>query len=454
MEHLTPQKIAEIANGEYIGSNPGRSTFITGAARDNREVKQGDLFVCVRGARTDGHLYANEAFRSGAACCLAERTIPDAKGPYVLVESTLDAVKQVAGYYRRQFDIPVIGVTGSVGKTTTKELVSAVVGAKFKVHKTEGNLNNELGVPLTLLALKEWHEASVIEMGISGFGEMGRLAGMVRPDIFIITKVGYSHIDELGDLNGVLKAKTEAIAYMGPDGIAILNGDDALLYEYDPGMRKITFGLERHNNYRAENIRMEGMDYVAFETANDMERFPVRIPAYGNHIPQMALPAIIVGKLLGLSNGEICSGLLAFTPVSGRADMCDTGYVTLINDSYNANPHSVESALTSLSSLPGRHVAILGDMLGLGALSDGLHREVGGFCADAGIDALICCGEKAAHIRDAFKAAGGNVAHYYPDKTGLIKALPGLIKKGDAVLVKASHGMQFEELIPVLKELA
>ena len=453
MKHLTPQKIAEITEGEYIGSNPGRSMFITGAARDNREVKQGDLFVCIRGARTDGHLFANKAFESGAACCLAEQTIPDANGPYVLVKSTLDAIKKVAGYYRRQLDIPIVGITGSVGKTTTKELVSAVVGAKLKVHKTAGNLNNELGVPLTLLSIQEWHEAAVIEMGISDFGEMSRLAEIARPDIFIITKIGYSHTDKLGDLNGVLKAKTEAIAYMETDGVAIVNGDDTVLKGFDPGIRKITFGLEKQNDYRAENIRTEGIDFVTCEIASDNECFPVKIPAYGNHIAQMALPAAIVGRLLGLSNSEISSGLLTYMPVSGRANIYDTGYIRLIDDCYNANPHSVEAALTSLSSLPGRHVAILGDMLGLGALSEDLHSKIGDFCANARIDVLICCGDKAAHIRDAYISASGKAALFYPGKAGLIKALQELIKKGDAVLVKASHGMQFEELVAILKNL-
>jgi len=453
MKQLTPQIIAGITGGEYLGDDTGRGACITGAVRDNREVKHGNLFVCISGARVDGHSFANSAFESGAACCLAEKVIPDAKGPYVLVKSTLEAIKSIGGYYRSLFEIPVIGITGSVGKTTTKELVAAVLGAKLRVLKTPENLNNELGVPLTLLSLDEQHEAAVIEMGISGFGEMSRLAEMVRPDIFIITKIGYSHLEELGDLNGVLMAKTEAFAYMKPDGVAVVNGDDELLLGYDPGMRRFTFGLEKHNDFRAENITADGVDWVACDIVTDTERFHAMIPAYGSHIALLSLPAAIIGRLLGLTDDEIKLGLLSYSPVGGRSNVSDTGYITLINDCYNANPNSVRAALASLSVFPNRRVAILGDMLGLGAPTDDLHIELGAFIAQGGPDLLICCGDKAELIYKAYTSACGGEAHFYRNKTELITALPGLIKKGDAVLVKASHDMRFEEFLPVLSNI-
>lgn len=451
MNYLTPQKIAEITDGEYIDNEHAYGVTIMGAVRDNRDVKPGNLFVCIRGERVDGHSYANSAFRSGAACCLAERVIPEAQGPYVLVGSTLEAIKKLGAYYRSLFSIPVIGITGSVGKTTVKEMIAATLESKFHVLKTPKNLNNELGVPLTLLSLDKDHEAAVIEMGISDFGEMSRLAQMVRPDIFIITKIGYSHIKELGDLRGVLRAKSEAFACMKQDGIAVLNGDDDILWEYDPGIRRITFGVDKRNDFRAENINTESTDAVTCDIAYDTGRFTVRIPSYGSHLAPLSAAAAVTGRLLGLKDEEISRGLLSYKPVTGRANVSDTGSITLINDCYNANPHSVKAALTSLSALPTRRIAILGDMLGLGEQSSRLHRDIGAFAARCGIDIFICCGEMAELIYNDYNSSGGGKAYLYPAKADLITALPGLILKGDNVLVKASRAMKFEEITDYLE---
>jgi len=282
---------------------------------------------------------------------------------------------------------------------------------------------------------------------------MSRLAEMVRPDVFIMTKIGYAHLDALGDLDGVLRAKTETFAYMKQDGIAVLNGDDERLWGYDPGMRKITFGLDERNDYRAENVRIEGTDAVVLDIVSDSGRLSVKVPAYGIHIASLALCAAVVGQLFGVTGDEISRGLLTYEPVDGRAKLSSDGNITLIDDCYNANPNSVKAALSSLSELQGRRVAILGDMLDLGRLSEGLHREIGAFAAQSGIDSLICCGDKAALTYEGFKSAGGESAVFYPRKAELIAALPRLIKKDDAVLVKASNGMKFCELLPVLRGL-
>ena len=450
MSALTPQKIAEVTGGEYVGKKDSRSVSVAGAVRDNRDVKPGNLFVCIRGAHVDGHAFANNAFESGAACCLSEQMIPDAKGPYVIVESTLEAIKILGGYYRRLFDIPVIGITGSVGKTTAKELIAAVLETKLHVLKTEMNLNNELGVPLTLMALNRRHEAAVIEMGISDFGEMSKLAEIVRPDILVMTNIGYSHIKELGDLEGVLRAKSEAFTYMKPGGIAVLNGDDKLLKDYDPGMRKITFGLGEHNDIRAENVITEGIEFVEADITCETGQFHMRIPAYGSHLANLAPAATVVGRLLGLKDREICRGFLRYAPVEGRSNVTNPAGITLIDDCYNANPASVKAALGSISKLPGRHVAILGDMLNLSGFSEQMHYEVGKFTADCGIDILICQGEHARFIYDGFTCAGGALAYYYPLMAELLTETPAHIKKGDVVLVKASHDMHFEKLLPVI----
>ena len=450
---LTPQIIAEITNGEYIGEKSARNIRVVGAVRDHRDIKPDNLFICVRGNNVDGHTFANKAYESGAACCLAEQEIPDAKGPYVLVKSTLLAVELLGANYRSHFNIPIIGVTGSVGKTSTKELIAVVLSAKFKVLKTQGNMNNPLGVALTLLSLNEEHEAAVIEMGIDDFGNMSRIAKMVRPNIFIITRIGYSHLKALGDLNGVLRAKSEAFSYMNEDGIAILNGDDELLFGYDPGMRKITFGLGKHNDFRAENIVTDGINAVLCDIVSNSGRFPVRIPAYGIHLAQLAAAAAAVGYLFGVPCDDIRRAFLSYVTVGSRAKATDTGFITLIDDCYNANPDSVEGALMSLAALPNRSVAILGDMLNLGVLSDELHRKTGVYAAQKGIDCLICCGSSAVFIYEGYTAAGGKAAHYYHKKAEIIDVLPELIVKGDAVLVKASRDLLFEEIVSFLNEI-
>jgi len=453
MKELTPQKIAEVTGGEYVGDDSDRNIKVTGAVRDNRDVKPGNIFICIKGARVDGHDFANSAFDAGAVCCLTEQRIPNAKGPYVIVQSTLEAIRTLGEYYRSLFDIPVIGITGSVGKTTAKEIIAAVLSEKFKVLKTEMNLNNELGVPLTLLSLNEQHEVAVIEMGIRDFGDMSVLAQMVKPTIFVMTKIGYSHIVELGDLNGVLKAKTEAFAYMKPEGIAVMNGDDELLLGYDPKMKMLTFGIEEHNNVRAIDIQTNGIDSVEFDIVSEKSSFHVKLPAYGSHLAALAPAAVIIGQLIGMTDDEISRGFMSYAPVEGRSNVKVINGITLIDDCYNANPNSVKAALTSISSLPGRHVAILGDMLNLGEHSTKMHREVGAFAAKCNIACLICQGDLAYNIYEGFNSEVNEdnaQSEYYQTMDDLIKELPDKIKKGDTVLVKASRGMHFEKLLPVI----
>ncbi|MCL2221295.1 MAG: UDP-N-acetylmuramoyl-tripeptide--D-alanyl-D-alanine ligase [Oscillospiraceae bacterium] len=449
MSLLTPWKIAEITGGRFIGTQAQCDVSVAGAVRDNRDVLPENLFICIKGARVDGHDYANDAFDRGAACCLAEREIPDAKGPYVLVESTLVSLRVLAAYYRSLFDIPVIGITGSVGKTSAKELIAAVLGAKFNVHKTDMNLNNDIGVPLTLLSLKESHEVAVVEMGISDFGDMTRLAIMARPDIFVMTKIGYAHIDMLGDLQGVLKAKTETFPYMKPSGIAVMNGDDELLRGFDTGRKTYTFGLLEHNNYRGENVETQGVDSTTLDMVSAKGRFDVTISAYGSHLSALAPAATAVADLLGLSGDEVRRGFASYTSVDGRAKVSSHEGITLVDDCYNANPNSVKAALTSLSSLSGRRVAVLGDMLSLGQHSKQMHYDVGVFAAQCGIELLVCQGEQATFFCEGYKSAGGTSAEHFEHFEKLLESLPNMIKKGDAVLVKASRGMHFERLLPV-----
>ena len=452
MKPVTLKTIADVTGGKLVGG--GEDTLITGVVRDNREVKDGFLFVCFPGARVDGHDFASDAFSKGAAACLAQRELSDAAGPYILVEDTFTALKELAKYYRSLLNIPIIGVTGSVGKTTAKEMTAAALSAKLNVLKTAANLNNEIGVPLTLLSITEEHDAAVVEMGISDFGEMARLADMVRPDICIMTTIGFCHLETLGDLDGVLRAKSEVFEYMGENGVAIVNGDDEKLGAFDPGVRKITFGYGENNDWRGVNVRTDGTEGVLCDITNPDGAFSAYIPAFGSHMVLGALPAAIAARLLGLTDEEIERGLLKYAPVGGRANIQETGYIRIINDCYNANPNSMAASLASLSEVEGRKVAILGDMKELGAASRDLHRSIGDLAGQYKIDSLICLGAEAEFIYKGFIAGGYETeAWHFPMKEAMFSVLPRLIKEGDTVLVKASHSMGFDEVVEELKKL-
>ena len=449
----TIEQIAEIAGGQLIDGGCDTSCVITSVVRDNREVVDGSLFLCFKGERVDGHDYANAAFKSGAVCAIAERELEADGGAYILVDSTAAALRRLGAYYRARFDIPIIGITGSVGKTTAKEMIAAVLSERFITLKTEANLNNEIGVPLTLLKIGEEHEAAVIEMGISDFGEMTRLAEMVRPDICVMTSIGHSHLEQLGDLDGVLRAKSEVFPHMPVGGVAIVNGDDERLFALKPGMEKLTFGLDEHNDYRAENVLPQGTNGVSFDVAGGLQ-LHAGIPAFGEHLALAALAAAAVARRLGMTGDEIAAGLRNYRPVGSRAGVIETGFITIIDDCYNANPHSMAAALRSIAALPGRRVALLGDMKELGAKSNELHREIGVLAGKLGIDCLICCGEKAEFIFKGYIASRfEGEPYHFPFKEILFERLPGLIKKDDTVLVKASHSMKFEEFVPELEGL-
>lgn len=453
MKPLSLEKIAAVTGGKYIGADGHKADLITGVVRDNRQVQKGNLFLCIRGERVDGHSFANSAFDAGAAACLAEHEIPDARGPYILVESTLEALKKTAKYYRSLFSIPFVGVTGSVGKTTAKEMVSAVLSRKYKVLKTPENLNNEIGVPLTVLSLREEHEAAVIEMGISDFSEMSRLADIVRPDICLMTTVGYCHLENLGDLNGVLRAKSEVFSFMKASGVAVVNGDNELLSAFDPGMKKITFGLGEHNDFIAKNIENCGFDGISCDIVSDSLSIRASIPAFGVHMALSALAAAAIGTELGVSAEDIRLGLTDYAPVGGRANIRHAGGITVINDCYNANPNSVAASLTSLCSVGGRRVAILGDMNELGGESAKLHEDIGKKAAQLGLDVLLACGTLSENTYNGFISAGGRKAEYFRDKASLISGLASLVSVGDTVLVKASHSGHFEEIVSALEQL-
>ena len=449
MKPFTLAEIAAACGGTYVGNEDMKSAVITSVERDSRQVKEGSLFLAIKGERVDGHDYIQKCYDSGAICAICEKAPENADKPYILVPSTLQAVKEIGRAYREKFDIPVVGVSGSVGKTSTKEMLYAVLSQKFKTHKTQGNLNNELGVPLTLLSMPEDTEAAVIEMGISGFGEMTRLAKMAQPTICVLTIIGCCHLENLGDRDGVLKAKTEMFDYAKEGAAFILNGDDDKLSTVKDvrGTKPIFFGLDKSNRYYAENIENNGEGGVSCTLCFDDTRLDVTIPAIGSYMVSNALAAVAAGKLLGLSDEQLKNGVEAYKTVGSRANVINTGKLRIIDDCYNANPTSVKASLDTLKNFEGRKVAILGDMKELGSNELALHYDTGAYAKEIGIDRVLSVGPLAKEL------ARGAEDLWFESIDALLPELPDLLKDGDTVLVKASHSMHFENIVENLKTL-
>lgn len=445
MKPITLREIAESCGGTLYGDE---NLTITSIVTDSRKAGEGALFAAIKGARADGHDFIEKVKEQGACCVLCERK-PDADIPYILTPSTAVALKGIARYYRSLFSIPFVGITGSVGKTSTKELIYSVLKEKYNTHKTQGNFNNELGVPLTLFGLEEEHEAAVIEMGISGFSEMTRLSEMVCPDICVITNIGCCHLENLKDRDGVLKAKTEMFQYLKKDGHIVLCGDDDKLSTVEEyrGIKPIFYGIDTYREYYAEEIEDNLLSGSDCTLCHGDVKIRVHIPAPGRHMVENALAAFVIGELLGLSPDEIKRGIESFHNVGSRNNIIDNGSYIIIDDCYNANPTSVKAGLDTLSFIKGRTVAILGDMKELGENELSLHYEVGQYAKEKGIDLLIAAGPLAKSLAEGY----GDDAVYFETAEEACRKIKDLILHGDTVLVKASHSMHFERIVEALQ---
>lgn len=446
MKNMTLAFAAKACGGRLCGVYD-ENTELRHAVIDSRLIEQGDLFVAYKGERADGHDFIGAAFDRGAACCLAQRVPEGEERPILLVEDVQTALEQIAQAYRRTLALPLIGITGSVGKTSAKEMIASVLEQRFRVLKTDKNLNNQIGVPMTISRIEPEHQAAVVEMGISDFGEMRVLSRIARPDIAVFTVIGHAHLEFLHDREGVFRAKTEMLESMGEDGIVLVNGDDDLLRDLRCRQRKLRFGLSEGCDFRAEDLRIDADGHSACTIVYGSRHIPVTIPAFGQHMIYAALEGAAVGVVLGLSDREIAEGIASFSPVGRRSAVTETGKITLIDDSYNANPDSVKCGIDSLLELPGRRVCILGDMLELGPGERKMHRDVGEYAARKGVDLVLCSGPHGAEIA----AGAGTPGRWYQTREELIAALPELILPGDRVLVKASRGMRFEQIAEALK---
>lgn len=455
MKNLTLQKIAEVCGGSYYGREGQKGEVISAITTDSRKVIPGSLFVAIAGERVDGHDFIPQVIEKGAKAVLSEKDLGETDFPYIRIESSLQAVKEIAEYYLQELAIPVVGITGSVGKTSTKEMIAAVLAQKYQVLKTEGNFNNELGLPLTVFRLREADEIAVLEMGISDFGEMSRLAKIARPDTCVITNIGCCHLENLIDRDGIFRAKTEVFDSVKENGHVILNGDDDKLVQVEEvrGIVPVKFGLDKQNEIYADEIENCGLKGIRCRIHTPQGSFAVKIPIPGQHMIYNALAGTAVGLAYGLSLSQIRDGIESLQPVSGRFHIIENESYTIIDDCYNANPVSMKASLEVLQDGLNRRVAVLGDMGELGANEAKLHAEVGSFAGSCKIDALYCAGPLSAGMAEAAKAQNEALeVRHFAAREELMEALPGLLKPGDTVLVKASHFMQYEKIVKLLSE--
>ncbi|MDN5276373.1 MAG: UDP-N-acetylmuramoyl-tripeptide--D-alanyl-D-alanine ligase [Clostridiales bacterium] len=453
MEPISIQEVLEATNGTLIkGQAKG---LIAGVSTDSRTIKQGELFVSLIGDRFDGHDFIPQAAEKGAKAVLVQRALDQLpEGMSVIkVDNTLAALQRFAGYYRKKFNIPVVAVTGSTGKTTTKDMIHCVLSARYNVLKTEGNLNNEIGLPLTLFRIQRHHEIAVVEMGMSGFGEIHRMAEAALPCVGVITNIGVSHIEKLGSRENILKAKLEIFDYFPGNGVAVLNGDDDMLWgvkeRFSFGIRY--FGTRQAIDFRAVDISTAGQSGVKFKLISDNEERPFELSLPGRHNVYNSLAAIAVGRLFGISFQEMREALRDFKTGNMRLNIFETREgVVVIDDVYNASPDSMKAALSVLRDMPAaRRIAVLGDMLELGDYAEEGHRQVGRAVVENKVDLLITRGQNSRWIGMEAQAAGmpsSSIYHCECNKD-VINLLSTIVHSGDTILVKGSRGMRMEEVV-------
>lgn len=459
MKAISLQKVAEVCGGTYVGPVDDLEKCITGVQIDSRKVTEGDLFVAIPGERVDGHDFVAGVLEKGATAALCQREPEGVLAGYILVESTVTAMQALAAYYREWIDVKVVGITGSVGKTSTKEMIAAVLGVRYPVLKTEGNFNNGIGLPLTIFRIEPEHQIAVLEMGISDFGEMHMLAGMAQPDICVITNIGMCHLENLKTRDGILKAKTECFAHLHPGGAVVLNGDDDKLSQIVQvaGEKPVFYGISGKSlcetDIWADQIQDEGLDGMTMVLHAGQDACKVSEPIPGAHNVYNVLAAAAVARQLGMPLEEIAIGASRAATISGRTNLIHAKGITVIDDCYNANPVSMRASLDVLSTAKGRKIAVLGDMGELGKEERKLHYDVGEYAGHCPIDYLFCVGTLAEEIVKGAKASNPDLPVVYEvKKEAIIPKLLQVLQEQDTVLVKASHFMEFTSVVKELTE--
>lgn len=453
--------IAKACKGIII--NIGKAKSINKISTDTRTIAKNSMFIPLIGENFDGHIFIKDAINKGANSVLIQKdncrdiTIPK-DITIIEVEDTLKALKEISQYYRNLFDIPFIGVTGSVGKTTTKDLISGVLSGKYNVHKNLGNFNNEIGLPLTLLNLEEGHEMSVLEMGMSSFGEILNLVNIVYPEIGVITNIGVSHIENLGSRENILKAKMEISNNLGKGNYLLVNGDDEYLKKIDKDNKDykvIFYGLSSHNDFYPTSVEDLGEKGSRFTVNIKGKYVEFKIKQLGLHNVYNGLAAVWIGLKYNMTIEEIQKGLNNFEPSKMRLEIIDKNNMKIINDAYNASPDSMKAALDVLEKVKvDRKIAVLGNMFEMGDFAEEGHRSVGEYLCNNKVDMLITVGDMAKWIGLEAKEKGFDAENifYVSNNKDAIDILNNHIKENDAVLIKGSRSMAMEEIVDFLQE--
>lgn len=453
MEPFSLKFVAQSTSGSLYGDENAR---VLSVSTDTRTIRPGSLFIALRGDRFDGHDYIALAFEKGAVAVVVDKEVA-ADGAVITVSSTARALLDLAAAYRGLFELPVCAVTGSVGKTSSREMIWSVLSQKYRTHKNTGNFNNEIGMPLSAFGLSREHGAAVFEMGMSGFGEISRLSKVAKPHAAVITNIGISHMEKLGSQRNILKAKLEILDGLDEDGVLILNGDDPLLREaaQEVGRRVTTYGVNTACDVTASQVQAEegGMRFIIHE--NGMQT-PAFVPAIGLHNVYNALAGYTAGRALGVSPAQAAQGIASFKTEGRRQLITRCRGTVFIEDCYNASPDSMRAAFYTLAAVKadGRRIAVLADMLELGGETKAAHLAVGKMAAQSA-SMLFAYGENARYYCEGFlkqrpqDAAG---CRHFDSKEALTEALRGVIQDGDAVLFKASRGMKLEDVIDALKQ--
>jgi UDP-N-acetylmuramoyl-tripeptide--D-alanyl-D-alanine ligase len=462
----TTADILEATGGDLIEGDPQRS--FSGVAIDSREISMDDLFVAIKGDVHDGHSFVGDVIKSGVRGVVVHRDKIDffsqaeREGKSIVcvaVDDTTKALGDLAAFNRKRSSVSVVAITGSNGKTTTRAMTEAVVARRFRTLATVGNLNNEIGLPLTLLTLDNTHEKAVLELGMNRPGEIGRLAEICVPEIGVITNIGPAHLEGLGSIEGVMHAKGELLEKIKPGGTAVLNIDDPRVHQLSGKTSRdvLSYGLSENAKIRAIKIREEGSG-ISFELILPTERVVVGLKTFGTFMVTNALAAASVGHLMGLSAREIKAGLESFEPVRGRLNIFKTGNgIHVIDDTYNANPGSMGAAISTLTSLKAgeRGIFVAGDMLELGSHSERLHRNIGSLAAESDIERLYITGEFAGSVAEGARDEDMDPQKIFiGTKKEILADLSAWTRPGDWILSKGSRGMAMESIVEGLKEWA
>ncbi len=453
MKNLTLENITKVCGGTYHGDMSVFSKEVAGVVIDSRKVEKDFLFVAIDGERVNAHKFIPDTIRNGALCVVSHEDLGETDFPYILVESTGQALLDIAKLYRDSFDVKVVGITGSVGKTSTKEMIASVASQKYKVHKTLGNFNNEWGLPITIFEMDDTHQVSILEMGVNHFGEMRRLSSVASPDICVITNIGDAHLEFFKTREGILQEKAQMIQDMKNGGTIILNGDDDLLSGMGAvkGSEPLFFGTYEDCQFYVSDTRplgLKGTQCTIHLPSGD--EFTCTVPVPGFHMVSNALAGAAAGYTLGLTPEQIKAGIENLPSMPGRNHIIPTEKLIILDDCYNSNPTSTKASIDVLTMAIGRKVAVLGNMGELGGDAEKLHFETGAYAAEKNIDLVCGVGSLAKHIVSGAKEGGAETL-WFETKADFLSSMKDVLQDGDNILVKASHSMDFPELVDALK---